>query len=256
MINTLTAPVAVFDSGVGGIGVLREIQKLLPHENLLYFGDNARAPYGNRDPDEIRALVLTHARRLLDTAKALVLACNTATAVAVTPLRERYPTVPIVGMEPAVKPALHVTDHPRILILATAATLREQKLAQLLERFRERAAFDLCAASGLVSLVEGGLADSERALDYLKVLLAPFSGNRRPDAVVLGCTHFPFAARTISRALGADIPLFDGALGTAKELAHRLRDQELLNPQKSPGQVTVTSSDPHALALCQRLLYG
>ncbi len=254
MTHTLTAPVAVFDSGVGGIGVLREIQNLLPHENLLYFGDNARAPYGDRDPDEIRTLVLGHAERLLSTAKALVLACNTATAVAARPLRERYPAVPIVGMEPAVKPALSVKNRPRILILATAATLREQKLAQLLARFRDRATFDLCAAPGLVPLVEQGQADSDRALDYLKALLAPFSGERRPDAVVLGCTHFPFAAGAISRVLGEDIPLFDGAQGTANELAHRLRDAKLLNPCKALGQVVITSSDPKAPALCQKLL--
>ena len=254
MTQKLTAPIAVFDSGVGGIGVLREVKKILPNENLLYFGDDAMAPYGERPTHEILSLCFAHAERLLCSAKALVLACNTATAVAIKALRDRYPTVPIIGIEPAVKPALHILEHPRILILATEATLREEKLKALLYSLRSFATFELCAAPHLVHLVEQGLGESPETDLYLGTLLAPFSGERRPDAVVLGCTHFPFSRAAILRHFGGNMPLFDGACGTAKELARRLAEGHLLNPSTTPGQITLTSSDPGAIALYQKLL--
>ncbi|MBR2010541.1 MAG: glutamate racemase [Clostridia bacterium] len=251
-----TAPVAVFDSGVGGIGVLREVKKLLPHEDLLYFGDDAMAPYGERPTDEVRALVLDHAQRLLRLAKALVLACNTATAAAAQELRQHYPTIPIIGMEPAIKPALKVAPHPRILILATPTTLREAKLRTLLRLHATRAVFYKCPAPELVRLVEEGLADSPEADRYLDRILAPFSGTHRPDAVVLGCTHFPLAKDAILRHFGNDMPLFDGAVGTARELARRLAAENLLNPTEREGAVTLTSSAPHMLPLYHKLFYA
>ena len=253
--KNVAAPVAVFDSGVGGIGVLREIKKLLPHENLLYFGDSKMAPYGERTTRDVRALVLSHAARLLEAAKALVLACNTATAAAAKELRLAYPHVPIIGMEPAVKPALSVAPHPKLLILATAATLREKKLTALLLKHRDDADFYKCAAPGLVRLVEAGLAESPQMDRYLATLLAPFKGENRPDAVVLGCTHFPFAKAAISRFFENRMPLFDGAAGTARELSRRLSVAGCLNPSKEKGAVLLTASDAASLPLFERLLY-
>lgn len=249
------APVAVFDSGVGGIGVLREIQKLLPNENLLYFGDSKMAPYGERTTEDVRRLVLAHAARLLREAKALVLACNTATAAAAKELRNAYPHVPIIGMEPAVKPALAVAPHPKILILATAATLREEKLKTLLLQHEGEATFYKCAAPGLVRLVEAGLADSPETSRYLATLLSPFGGENHPDAVVLGCTHFPFAKAAISRFFDDRIALFDGAVGTARELSHRLLAADLLNPSRERGTVTLTASNATSLPLFEKLLF-
>lgn len=251
-----TNPIAVFDSGVGGIGVLREVKKLLPHEDLLYFGDDAMAPYGERSTDEVQALVLHHAGRLLRSAKALLLACNTATAAAAQALRQHYPNVPIIGMEPAVKPALKVATHPHILILATPTTLREAKLKALLRAHAAHAVFYKCPAPGLVRLVEAGLADSPEVDCYLDRILAPFSGMHRPDAVVLGCTHFPFAKAAILRHFGTDMPLFDGAEGTARELARRLSVENLLNPTEHEGSITLTSSNPDILPLYHKLFYA
>ncbi len=256
MLDPSTAPIAVFDSGVGGIGVLREVKKLLPHEDLLYFGDSAMAPYGEKPKEVIKALVLHHATNLLKTAKALVLACNTATAVAAKTLRAKYPTVPIIGMEPAIKPALAVSPHPRVLVLATEATLREEKLRALLHAHATQAVFYKCPAPGLVRLVEAGLGDSAETDRYLRDLLAPFSSTYRPDAVVLGCTHFPFAKAAILRFFGTDMPLFDGAAGTAKELARRLTTEGLLNEAKREGEVTLTSSTPDVLPLYRKLFYN
>lgn len=252
--KTIAAPVAVFDSGVGGIGVLREVRKALPHEDILYFGDSAMAPYGERPTAQVRELVCAHAARLLKRAKALVLACNTATAAAAAELRDLYPQIPIIGMEPAVKPALTVLPHPKILILATPATLREEKLKGLLDRHRADATFYKCPAPGLVRLVEAGLANTPEADRYLATILAPFTGERRPDAVVLGCTHFPFAKAAISRFFADRVPLFDGAPGTAQETARRLGAAGLLCPTPRRGTVILTSSTPQALPLYRRML--
>ena len=133
------APIALLDSGAGGIGVLREVQKLLPREQLLYFGDTANAPYGERSDEEILALVTRAAEHLIPRAKALVLACNTATSVAAEHLRRRYPAYPIIGMEPALRPALHTAPHPRIAVLATAATLRSKRFADLCQMYAQNA---------------------------------------------------------------------------------------------------------------------
>ena len=246
-----TAPVAVFDSGAGGIGVLREVKKVLPNEDFFYFGDTANAPYGEKSTEAVRTLVLLHAARLLAFSKALVLACNTATAAAVSLLRARYPGVPIVGMEPALKPAVTAFPQGPLLVLATATTLRERKFARLLARFSETPVYPV-AAGGLVRLVENGLADSPQAEAYLAAILAPFGGIRFA-AAVLGCTHFPFAAPAIRRVLG-DIPLFDGAGGAARQLAGCLAAADLLSPQNTPGTVTLASSAPASLDLYRALL--
>ena len=246
-------PVALFDSGAGGIGVLREVKKLLPREQFLYFGDAANAPYGERTADEIAALVLSHATRLLDSCKALVLACNTATAVAADTLRRRFPDRIIVGMEPALRPAVAVAPHPRVLVLATALTLAEEKFAKLLAAYREQADIYPVPAPRLVTFVENGQASSRECGAYLTALLSPYL-DKRPDAVVLGCTHFPFARVAISRVVGEGVPLFDGARGTARQLVKRLAAAALLAPTGTVGGLTLTTSDPEQLPLYRRLL--
>ena len=248
------APIALFDSGAGGIGVLREVKKLLPGEQLTFFGDAANAPYGERPTAEIRRLVLDHAARLLKDCKALVLACNTATAAAAEELRQRYPDTPIIGMEPALRPAVSVKEHPTVLVLATAATLREEKFEHLQTNYAKNATVIKIPAPHIVRLVETGLTDSPEMDAYLEGLLAPFKRDP-PDAVVLGCTHFPFAANAIRRVLGRDVPLFDGAQGTARELARRLAAEHLLAPSNTVGSVTLTASDPRSLPLFTSLYF-
>lgn len=245
------APIAVFDSGAGGIGVLREVQKVLPAERLFYFGDTANAPYGEKSDAKIRRLALLHGERLLKNAKALLIACNTATALAAAPLRARHPDRLIVGMEPAIFPALAVTAHPRVLVLVTAATERSEKFRALLRRAEKKADVTAVAAPDIVPLVEAGLSDSPEMERSLRALLTPHL-SPPPDAVVLGCTHFPFAARAISRVTGG-VPLFDGAAGTARHLAKVLDEAGLINTKTGRGEVTLTSSDPTALPLYRRL---
>ena len=249
------SPIALFDSGAGGIGVLREVVKLLPREQFLYFGDAANAPYGERPIGEVRRLAFAHAERLLAKAKALVIACNTATAVAAEELRRRYPDRIIVGMEPALRPAALCRPFPRVLVLATAATLHERKFAELMQKCAETALVLPLAAPELVTLVERGLADSPEMRRYLARLLAPLRADP-PDAVVLGCTHFPFAKRAIAEVLGGDILFFDGAAGTARQLARRLHEAGLLAPAQAAGGVRITASDPTKLPLYRALFGG
>ena len=244
---------AVFDSGVGGISVLRHLRRELPKENFLYFGDSANAPYGTRPTEEIRALTLAAAEMLMARGlKALVIACNTATAAAIEALREKYPDTIVIGIEPALKPAADRFPGGAVGVMATPATLREEKFARLLDRFSRKCRVVKLPAAGLVELVEAGKADSAEALALLEPLLAPHRGQLQ--AVVLGCTHYPFAARAISTLLGPDTLLLDGGPGTAKETRRRLEAAGLLND--GPGELIIENSlnCPDTIALCRALL--
>lgn len=215
--------IAVFDSGVGGISVLNELMELMPEENYLYFGDTKNAPYGTRPTAEVRALTLAAAERLMEYGcKALVVACNTATSAAIHLLRERYPDKVIVGIEPALKMAADRYPTGRIGIMATQVTLREEKLAHQLERFPEATVY-LIPAPGLVELIESGQA--HRAEELLRPILAPY---RALDALVLGCTHYPFVKEAIARIL-PETTLLDGGAGTARQTKRLLQAQGLLH---------------------------
>ena len=248
-------PVAVMDSGVGGLCVLREIRRILPCEELLYFGDSAYAPYGEREPNELKVHILTEAERLLAGSKALVLACNTATALVADELRRRHPDVPIVGMEPALKPALGVCEEVRVLVLATALTLHEEKYVQLVEKYGKSATVMALPAPDIVKMVEAGAENLPELDAYLSELLAPYR-TPTPDAVVLGCTHFPFVKEKILRALGKDVPVFDGVRGTARQLYRLLAEGGLCNPEPTRGAVHLTSSRAGVLPLYARMLFA
>lgn len=245
-------PIAVFDSGVGGISVLRELIALMPGEHYLYFGDSANAPYGEKSTEAVRTLTLQNAEMLLSRgAKALVVACNTATAAAISLLRERYPDTVIIGIEPALKLAADRFPAGKIGIMATQVTLREEKLAHQLERFPHAQVVRI-PAPGLVERIERGEAQAPETEALLTQLLAPYAG--KLDALVLGCTHFPFVKDSISRILGPDTVLFDGGAGTARQTRRCLAEAALLND--GPGSVTIENSlgAPEILQLCAELL--
>ena len=247
-----TAPIAVFDSGVGGISVLRELVKLCPNENYLYFGDSANAPYGEKSTEEVRQLTLRAADMLLSRgAKALVVACNTATAAAISLLRQTYPDAIIIGIEPALKVAADRFPTGNIGIMATAVTLREEKLAHQLERFPQAQVVRI-PAPGLVELIEKGLSDDAETEALLRKCLSPYIG--KLDALVLGCTHYPFAKDVIAKILGPQTQLLDGGEGTARQTRRCLEQAGLLSD--GPGSVTIENSanDPQMLSLSQRLL--
>ena len=240
--------IAVFDSGLGGISVLRHLLRLMPGERYLYFGDSANAPYGSRPTAEVRDLTLAAAEQLMEEKplKALVLACNTATAAAVKDLRQKYPDLIVIGIEPALKVAADHYPGGRIGVMATEVTLREEKFDTLLHRFHENCSVTKIPMPGLVQLVEAGKTDSPEMDDLLRNLLAPHIG--KLDAVVLGCTHYPLAARAISRVLGENVVLLDGGDGTARETRRRLAAEGLL--EEGSGELIMENSggDPQMIA--------
>lgn len=247
--------IGFFDSGVGGISVLIEAIRLLPQEDFLFFGDSANAPYGIKTLEEVRGLTIKHVEAMMERGvKAVVVACNTATSAAIKDLRLRHPDFPMIGIEPALKPAALFREHAVIIALATPMTIREEKFHELAERFRNQAEILPVAAGGIVPLVEAGAEDSPEMDAYLEEVFSPYRG-RRIDAVVLGCTHFPFAAKAISRYFGPETVLFDGAEGTARELKRRLSESGLLSDRKRAGTLLIENSGgEEKIRLCERLL--
>ena len=247
--------IAVFDSGVGGISVLRELVKQLPNERFLYYGDSANAPYGIRSAQQVQQLCMAAVERLMDRGiKALVVACNTATAAAIHTLRQTYPDLIIIGIEPAVKLAADRYPGGTVGVLATPVTLREEKFHQLAQRCREHCRIVPLPAPGLADLVEAGKANSPESRALLEPLLQPWVN--KLDALVLGCTHYPFAQGVISQILGSDTPLLDGSEGTARETRRQLESKGLL--YGGPGEIVIESSsaDEAVLARCRALLRG
>ena len=232
--------IAVFDSGVGGISVLRHLRALMPGERYLYFGDSANAPYGSRTTEAVRDLTLAAAKKLTTEypIKALVIACNTATAAAVKDVRAAYPDLIVIGIEPALKVAADNFPGGRIGVMATEVTLREEKFDLLLHRFERSCTITKIPAPGLVQLVEAGKVDDEDTADLLHQILDPYVG--KLDALVLGCTHYPFAARAISRVLGEGVVLLEGGGGTARETKRRLLAADLL--ENCEGEIRIINS--------------
>ena len=246
--------IAVFDSGVGGVSVLRELRRLMPGERFYYFGDSANAPYGRRTTEEVRALTLAAGRKLLvdRDCKALVVACNTATAAAIIDLRAEYPDRIIVGIEPALKLACDRHPGGTVGIMATDVTLREKKLAALMERVKRDCTVLRVQAPGVVELVEAGKCDTDEAVALMEQLLGPYVG--KLSALVLGCTHYPFMKKAMARVLGDGVELLDGGEGTARETRRRLLEAGLLREDGGDLIVENSSGDPEKIALTRRLL--
>ena len=246
--------IAVFDSGVGGVSVLRELRRLMPGERFYYFGDSANAPYGRRTTEEVRSLTLAAAKKLLVdlSCKALVVACNTATAAAIIDLRAEYPDRIIVGIEPALKLACDRHPGGTIGIMATDVTLREKKLAALMERVKRDCTVLRVQAPGVVELVEAGKCDTAEAVALMEKLLGPYAADL--DALVLGCTHYPFMKKAMAKVLGDGVELLDGGEGTARETKRRLAEAGLLNDGEGELFVENSSGNPEKIRLTLALL--
>ena len=233
--------IGVFDSGVGGLSVLSEMTRLLPAETFLYFGDSANAPYGERTEEWVRE----RSRQITDSmirngAKAIVIACNTATAAAAAVIREKYPAVPVIGVEPALKVAVTKHQGTDFLVMATNVTLRLEKYHTLEHRLEKEGKFYPLPCDGLAARIEKGDLDGEDLALFLEELLEPYIG--QVDGIVLGCTHYPLIREQIRRIFG-DIPLYDGGEGTARELKRRLTAAGLLaGASEGSGKVVLYSS--------------
>ncbi len=250
------APIGVFDSGVGGLTVLREIRRLLPAEDLFYVADSAHVPYGDKPSTVIAARALAITEFLVERgAKAIVVACNTATGAAVRLLRMRY-SIPVIALEPAIKPAVERTRSGVIGVLATRRTLASQNLMQLVERFASRAEILLQPCPGLVERIESGDLDraETRALtqDYLEPLLA-----RGADTLVLGCTHYPLIRPLLQRLAGPEVLILDSGAAVARQVQRRLAETGLLAPPGRRGRERFwTSAAPAQLYPLMAHIWG
>lgn len=250
-------PIGVFDSGLGGISVLKELVALMPNENFIFFGDSKNAPYGTKTLEEVQTLSYADAEYLYKQGvKALVIACNTITSAAVQLLREKYTDIPVIGIEPALKPAVLSKENPRVMVMATPMTIREKKFRNLMERFREQAEIIPLPCPGLVEFVERGELEGKALEDFLLNLYQPYL-DKPIDAVVLGCTHYPLVKHTIQKVLGPDVKLFDGGAGTARETLRKIKEYKAVNPSKEKGKVQLQNSlnNEETLKLSEHLLY-
>lgn len=249
-------PIGVFDSGVGGLSILREIRARLPHESLIYLADQAHVPYGPRPQQEIHQFSEAITRHLLGLgAKMIVVACNTASAAALTPLRQTFPDVPFVGMEPAVKPAAHQTKSGRVGVLATAGTFASERYAELMARYANGVAVVEDPCVGLVDLIEGGQIDGPvteaRLLGIVQPMLA--SG---VDTLVLGCTHYPFIIPALARLVGSEVSIIDPAPAIARQVEWVLAQRGWLRQNPPPPPRYLTTGDAAAFARQIRHLLG
>jgi len=234
------ASVGVLDSGVGGVYVLRQATRLMPQENFLFYGDLGHAPYGSRPTEEIRRISMEAARHLVDQGvKALLVACNTATSAAIETMREEF-SIPVVGVEPALKPAVEAVGGGKIAVMATPATLRLPRFARLLEACGAENRLVALPCPGLSLMVERFGPGSFMVKDYLSELFndAPVD---KLSGVVIGCTHYSYLKNDLKALLG-DVPLFDGAYGAARQLQRVLEEGRLLTQQE--GRVIFETSGP------------
>lgn len=235
--------IGVFDSGLGGLSVLHTIRQIMPNESLIYIGDSKNAPYGIKEKSE----VLNLSKQVCNTlttkdVKAIVIACNTATSAAVNELRTAY-DIPIIGMEPAVKPALRQTDG-KVLVLATEMTLKEEKFQQLVESLEEGYRIIKRPAPEWVGLVENHMSDTDLVHKEVDGLLNKV--NEKISAVVLGCTHFIFLKPYIKAYYNDQVEIFDGNMGTALQLKNLLESCDRLNDRSEAGSVEIINTKSEA----------
>ncbi len=234
MASTASSPIGVFDSGVGGLSVLRALHAELPHERFVYVADGGHAPYGERDDTHVIARSHAIARYLLDQhqIKALVVACNTATAAAIKLLRRDYPELILVGIEPALKPAAAHSRTKRIGVMATRGTLNSEKFQTLLTTLHGQAQFVLQPCDGLADAIERADAIKTEALctDYTRAMGLFGLKNDAMDTLVLGCTHYPFVAEQLHRLVGTQVTLMEGGAPVARQTRRLLAEHNLLQP--------------------------
>lgn len=251
-------PIGFFDSGVGGISVLKEAVKQMPNENYIYFGDSKNAPYGIKSLEQVKEFTIDAAEMLINKGiKALVIACNTATSAAVDELRKKYDSIPIIGVEPALKPAVELHRRGKIIIMATPMTLSEKKFKDLMLNYENEADILCFPCPGLVEFIEKGILEGEELEQYFIYRFSDINKNEIA-AIVLGCTHYPFVKEEIRKFIGNEIPIIDGSFGTVKHLKKQLESLDLLNRSLVPGNVEIlnSSGNENIISLSYRLLYN
>lgn len=257
MINNKDKAIGVFDSGLGGISVLKELVKSMPNEKFLYYGDSANAPYGTKTKEEITERCIDIIEFFIDKGvKAVVIACNTATSAAVNILREKYNSIPIIGMEPALKVAADGKVDNTIVVMATPLTLKESKFNNLMAKYSDNNTVIKMPCPELVNIVENDLLDNKEVVerqikDYYKEI-----DMSKIDSVVLGCTHFVFYRYYMEKILSHNINIIDGNLGTTNHLKEVLRKRNELADESKEGSVVIynSSNDEKFIKLSEKLL--
>jgi len=236
-------PIGVFDSGLGGLSVLKAIRKTLPNENLIYIADNKYVPYGNREEDELkeRAFQITQFFTAIPV-KAIVVACNTATATTIQYLRDQF-ELPIIGVEPGIKPACEITNSGEVGVMATAGTLSSQKYENLKNLHGKDVTVHEHACEGLVAAIESEYPDFDETLKIIKNIIVEFR-EKNVDAVVLGCTHYPLIERLIQKEFHQAVTINTNP-AIARQLKRRLRDRNLLNSDSHIASITYLASHAH-----------
>lgn len=248
-------PIGLFDSGVGGLSVAQAVRELLPGENLVYVADSAYCPYGGRPTAEIRARALAIGRFLYRwPVKLIVVASNTTTGAGLEALRAEL-GVPIVGVEPAIKPAAAATRNGRIGVMATQSTLASERFRRLVATFAGRARIFPIACPGLVEYVEAGETDGPRVLSLLAELLAPLRENQ-VDTVVLACTHYPFVRAAVAAVLGPGVQLIETGPAVARQVMHLLQERELRSRRAAGRMQLFTTGDPLTVGQVANRLWG
>lgn len=257
MMKFSTNSIGIFDSGVGGLSVLRAIREQMPAENLIYLGDQGHVPYGARPMEEIQKFSEGITRFLLyQDAKIIVVACNTASAAALKTLREKFPEVSFVGMEPAVKPAAEATQTGKVGVLATPATFQGALYASVVERFGADVELFQHTCPGLVSQIEKWDLDTQRTREILEDALQPML-KKNIDTIVLGCTHYPFVIPLIEQIVGENVRVIDPAPSVARQTQRLLEAENLLNRSGASGRVQYhTSGDVPAVQSALLKLLG
>ena len=254
--NNKEKPIGFFDSGVGGISVLKESLKILPNEDFVYFGDSINAPYGTKDVNEVKRLTFNAVDFLLDKGvKVVVIACNTATSAAIDALRGKYKDIPIIGIEPALKPAVEISKGKSIIIMATPMTLAEKKFSNLMKQYNKEVNMICLPCAGLVELIESGIIEGDQIESYLKEKLKQFK-HLDVASIVLGCTHYPFIKDELVKIVGDKTIIIDGSVGTVNQLKRLLISNNILNEKKSKGIVTIynSSENTNLIDLSYKLL--
>jgi glutamate racemase len=253
-----TPPIGIFDSGVGGLSVLRAIRQGLPAQPVIFFADQAHVPYGPRPMEEVRDFAESITHFLLEQGAGLiVVACNAASAAALYHLRGKFPLTPFVGMEPAIKPAAETTRSGVVGVLATPATFQGALYASVVERFAHDVTVLQDTCQGLVGQIEAGNLDGPETRRILEQALRPML-EQGIDTVVLGCTHYPFVIPLIEQIVGPGVRVIDPAPAVARQTGRLLAQHSLLTENEEPaGMRFLTSSSPAGLqAMLTRLGWG
>lgn len=255
--NSASLPIGVFDSGVGGISVLADLIHQLPNEQYIYFGDSGNAPYGVRSKEEVKKLSFNVVDKLLNfNIKAVVVACNTATSIVIEELRKRL-DIPVIGMEPALKPAIELNNFGKIVVMATPVTLREKKFNDLIMKLTDTDRVVKMPCPGLVEIIEQQGDHDAEIEAYIRRIYASYQLDA-VGTVVLGCTHYVFIKDMIAKVVGPEATVIDGNFGTARHVKELLKQSEALNTDGTYSQTSVrimnSSKDASMIALSQSLL--